>query len=274
MTKTCVKCGIEKPLTEFHKNKKCRRGVDNRCKSCKNQIKREYDALNETKQMGVEYRKGEVYKAGRARQAQARADRRKDKAEQNRIAAGEMFLSRVDALARGLTRYNEGVMCKRGHRGERSTANNQCLDCVALKRLCPDYKAMKAGYHQTNRSHMMAKNIENQRRRYATDPSYKAAVAARNMLKRVLAAGQNRKVGRSSTLLGYTGIELMDYMTSLFTDGMSWSNYGDWHIDHIRPVSLFVAEGVTDPAIVNALSNLQPLWAEDNFAKRNKFDNP
>lgn len=274
MTKTCTKCKIEQPLAEFHKNSKCRAGVDNRCKSCKNRLKREYDALTQTKQRGAEYRQGSVYKAGRARQAVSRAVKRADKAEVNRLAVGELFMSRVDAIAQGLTRYNEGFLCKRGHRGERSTANNQCLECVAVKRLCPTYKAMKADYHQSNRDHMTAKNIENQRRRYAIDPSYKAATAARNMLKRVLAAGQKKKAGRSSTLLGYTGIQLMDYMTSLFTDGMSWENYGEWHIDHIRPVSLFTAEGVTDPVIVNALSNLQPLWAADNFAKRNKFDNP
>jgi hypothetical protein len=40
---------------------------------------------------------------------------------------------------------------------------------------------------------------------------------------------------------------------------MTWDNYGEWHIDHIKPVSSFDKD--TPQSIVNALSNLQPLWA-------------
>jgi hypothetical protein len=48
---------------------------------------------------------------------------------------------------------------------------------------------------------------------------------------------------------------------------MSWDNWGEWHIDHIIPVSKFEKE--TPPSIVNSLSNLQPLWAIDNYKKSN-----
>ena len=40
---------------------------------------------------------------------------------------------------------------------------------------------------------------------------------------------------------------------------MSWDNYGEWHIDHIKPLTLF--DDNTPIHVVNALSNLQPLWA-------------
>ena len=40
---------------------------------------------------------------------------------------------------------------------------------------------------------------------------------------------------------------------------MSWDNYGEWHIDHIRPIVSFDAK--TDIKTVNELSNLQPLWS-------------
>ena len=49
---------------------------------------------------------------------------------------------------------------------------------------------------------------------------------------------------------------------------MSWDNHGKWHIDHIKPVSKF--DKNTLPSIVNALSNLQPLWAIDNIQKGNQ----
>jgi hypothetical protein len=53
----------------------------------------------------------------------------------------------------------------------------------------------------------------------------------------------------------------------MFDVGMSWANRSEWHIDHIKPLSLFAKEGVYDLNIINALSNLQPLWAKDNLEK-------
>ena len=56
------------------------------------------------------------------------------------------------------------------------------------------------------------------------------------------------------------------YLEEGFQEGMSWTNYGEWHIDHIKPVCSFDKE--THPSVVN---NLQPLWAKDNFSKGKKI---
>jgi len=40
---------------------------------------------------------------------------------------------------------------------------------------------------------------------------------------------------------------------------MNWNNYGEWHIDHIKPVISF--DKNTPPSVVNALENIRPLWA-------------
>ena len=66
------------------------------------------------------------------------------------------------------------------------------------------------------------------------------------------------KINSTFDLLGYSALELKIHLESLFTEGMTWDNYGEWHIDHKKPVSSF--ESDTLPSIVNALSNLQPLW--------------
>lgn len=66
---------------------------------------------------------------------------------------------------------------------------------------------------------------------------------------------------------GYLSGDLKSHIESLFLDGMSWDNHGEWHVDHIKPVSKFIDLGIYDPAKINALSNLQPLWARDNWAK-------
>lgn len=45
----------------------------------------------------------------------------------------------------------------------------------------------------------------------------------------------------------------------------------EWHVDHIIPVSELVRCGVTDPAKINALENLRPMWAKDNMSKGANF---
>jgi|SRR5580704_6558903 hypothetical protein len=74
------------------------------------------------------------------------------------------------------------------------------------------------------------------------------------------------KEGHTEDLLGYSAAELAAHLEAQFVDGMSWEDRSAWHIDHIKPVREFAREGVTDPAIINALSNLRPLWARENMS--------
>ena len=83
--------------------------------------------------------------------------------------------------------------------------------------------------------------------------------AYRYILKNSLKRFGEIKEGHTIELLGYSALELKEYIESLFTEGMSWDNYGEWHIDHIRPIASF--ERGTPMNIVNRLINLQPLWA-------------
>ena len=83
--------------------------------------------------------------------------------------------------------------------------------------------------------------------------------AWRNVLKCNLRRIGKKKEGHTIDLLGYSALELKTHIESLFTDGMSWGNYGEWHVDHIIGVINF---DITTPTyIVNALSNLRPMWA-------------
>lgn len=75
-------------------------------------------------------------------------------------------------------------------------------------------------------------------------------------------------------VLGYTKEELKAKIELQFEEGMSWDNYGEWHIDHIKPVSAFNFEKTTDKEFKEcfALENLQPMWAGDNLRKGAKWD--
>lgn len=70
-------------------------------------------------------------------------------------------------------------------------------------------------------------------------------------------------------LLGYTPAELVQHLERQFVAGMGWHNMGDWHIDHIVPLSSFSISGPGCEAFKRAwdLPNLRPLWADRNVAK-------
>lgn len=78
------------------------------------------------------------------------------------------------------------------------------------------------------------------------------------------------------TLVGWKIQDLIRHLEYLFQLGMTWSNYGKWHIDHKVPVSVFnfTSPGHADFKRCWALSNLQPMWAGDNIKKSAKLDKP
>ena len=70
-------------------------------------------------------------------------------------------------------------------------------------------------------------------------------------------------------LLGYTVEELKVHLEKRFSPGMSWENYGRWHIDHIVPRASLDYDSSDHPNFKRcwSIDNLQPLWAEDNLKK-------
>lgn len=77
------------------------------------------------------------------------------------------------------------------------------------------------------------------------------------------------KMGKTFDALGYTPEMLMKHLERQFHSGMSWNNFGRWHIDHIIPLASFQFTGLDDPEFraAWALSNLRPLWGADNIRK-------
>jgi hypothetical protein len=73
--------------------------------------------------------------------------------------------------------------------------------------------------------------------------------------------------------VGYSLAELKAHIEAQFAVGMSWENYGEWHLDHIKPKAAFTFLDTSDPEFLEcwALSNLQPLWADENVAKGAKY---
>jgi hypothetical protein len=104
-----------------------------------------------------------------------------------------------------------------------------------------------------------------------SNPLFKLSHNTRNLINgsfKRTCKGKFNKSKKTEDILGCTLEEFTQYLQSLFTEGMTLENYGEWEIDHIVPIS----SAITKEEIykLNHYSNLQPLWKSDNRSKGKK----
>ena len=116
---------------------------------------------------------------------------------------------------------------------------------------------------QKNKSFIRERN----KKRRRTDPLYKISCILRGRLKNALKS--NSKSKNTFELLGCSVEELWTHLEKTFKPGMTRENHGEWHIDHIIPLSS--AKNENDVYMLCHYTNLQPLWAEENLRKSNKI---
>jgi hypothetical protein len=94
---------------------------------------------------------------------------------------------------------------------------------------------------------------------------------ASNFMRKSLSRCLYNKNNRTQKILGYCKEDLILHLEKQFEEWMSWDNHGEWHIDHIKPISQFLKEGVSDPKTINAINNLRPIRAKENLSKGAKY---
>ena len=117
------------------------------------------------------------------------------------------------------------------------------------------------------------RKVENEyrRQRYANDPAFRILISCRTRIRKAL-EGIGEKIESTKDLIGCPIEQLKSHLESQFVEGMTWDNYGEWHIDHILPCASF---DLTDPEQQKECfhyTNLQPLWAVDNLSKGASVD--
>ena len=116
-------------------------------------------------------------------------------------------------------------------------------------------------YRDSNRD----KRSDRDRTRRAGDINYRIAC---NLRTRLTTAVRNKqKIGSAVRDLGCSMDQFRLYIGNQFELGMTWDNYGKWHLDHVQPLASF---DLTDrQQFLDAANwlNYQPLWAKDNLAK-------
>jgi len=106
------------------------------------------------------------------------------------------------------------------------------------------------------------------RKQYEEDYTFRQKLY--KMLKHALTHTGKEKTDHSMNMLGYTHLQLRDYIKS----HKNWDKVKNeqWHLDHIFPMKAFIDFNIRDIKLINCLDNLQPLLAAENISKNSKYD--
>lgn len=124
-------------------------------------------------------------------------------------------------------------------------------------------KARWENYWRNNKSILQ----EKRKQRLERDVNFKLRTRLSIRIHDALTRRKLYKCQSTGMLVGCSMDFLRGYLEARFTKGMSWENYGSWHIDHVIPCAEF---DLRDPAQQKQCfhySNLQPLWAAQNLSK-------
>lgn len=183
------------------------------------------------------------------------------------------MVKRKVAAQLGRLHYFTGDPCSKGHIANRLVSTKQCVTCLAGRPKKP-WKALSEEQYQRINAARRSRAGRVRSRKYYQDKLkgctlHKMTSFMRACLRRCFTAKNN---ARTHEILGYFPEQLKYHIESLFEEGMTWGNYGEWHIDHDKPISAFLKEGVFDPRQVNALYNLKPMWGAENISKGSHWE--
>lgn len=121
-------------------------------------------------------------------------------------------------------------------------------------------------YREENLDKIKNYQKQYQEERRQQDPFYRLKCSLRS---RIWAALKSEKSRTTKELLGASFEIVKEHLENTFTEGMSWDNYGEWHVDHKVPL----ASAETEKQLYSLChyKNLQALWAEDNWSKSAKY---
>ncbi len=126
-------------------------------------------------------------------------------------------------------------------------------------------------YVECNKEKIKKYQNEYKKNRLQNDSLFKFVCNTRNLIRYGYKCGNNEFVKKTKTenILGCTFEEFRSYIEIKFNKKMTFENYGEWHLDHIIPIS----SAQTEEEIIklNHYTNFQPMWAKENISKGNKI---
>lgn len=250
MEKKCSKCSVSKPLNEFHKNKRKPDGLRCECKQC-----------------AIEYRRN-YYENNRAdilRKKKEYAIRNKDML---RLKSRKYWVDNRETLCEN----------KRNHYKEnRSRLLEEKKDYYkknkeAIKQKEREYRLKNSDKIKSRLRANRDRINKYYRKKYSNDPIFKIRRTIGSVMAKAFKGKGYKKNSKTKELLGCEFKTAKKHIERQFTKGMTWSNHGEWHIDHIIPLSSAKTEA--ELYKLCHYRNLQPLWGKDNRIKSASIADP
>jgi hypothetical protein len=259
--KKCSKCGEEKALSEFFKDKHNENGLTCKCKQCY----KNYNINNKDKRQKYLKEWEEQNKELLSKKDREYYIKNKERIKQYSIDNKEKIKKRMNQW---ILDNKETLKIKR----KQYYTENREIILARDKQYAELHKEQKKKYNRDyqkkNKDKIRIKANETRRLRLKTDINYKVAEYLRTRTRAAL--NKNYKSSHTLEMLGCSIEELKNHLESQFTEGMSWDNYGlrGWHIDHIKPCCSFDLSKPEEQQKCFRYTNLQPLWWYDNLDKR------
>lgn len=144
-------------------------------------------------------------------------------------------------------------------------------------------KEQRAGYRAANKEKIAAsakinwdingakysaKGYKRKVERLKTDIAFKLQETIRSRITMAIKGSVKR--GSAIKLLGCSIEDFKVYIEKQFEPGMTWDNWSlkGWHLDHIKPIKDFDLSDAAQLAEVCHYTNMRPLWAKANLARR------
>lgn len=156
-------------------------------------------------------------------------------------------------------------------KARKDNLNCFCKICLLKYRFKSKSKKAKYDlkYRQKNKEILKIKNRIKVKKYWATNINFRLKSNLRRRIRDAIYGFI--KSQKTKDLIGCDINFLKQYIESLWKEGMSWENYGKWHIDHIKPCASFNLSLPEQQKICFNYNNLQPLWAKENILKGSKF---
>ena len=204
------------------------------------------------------------------------AERRKKHYQDNKEKAADYYQANKKKISEYAKKYNQANKEKVAKRTKKyQEANrekyaeynqaNKDKRTERAKKYYQDNKEKVAEYYQDNKE----KVAEYQRERRNTNPLFKMKCSLRTRTSVAFKRKGYKKNSKTEQILGISYEKVKQHIGRQFKKGMTWSNYGEWHIDHIIPLAS--AKTQTDLLNLCHYRNLQPLWAAENISKGAKM---
>jgi hypothetical protein len=154
------------------------------------------------------------------------------------------------------------------HGGYAICAHPSCEERATTRSpMCTNHTSKKVLDTRRGRDRVYMKKVKDE------NPSFRTVHTHRTYLYGFLSKEPVRgeKMTEHRKLIGGDRNKVRAHVESLFKDGMTWENYGEWEFDHIIPWTLFDLTKDSHKKVCFHYLNIQPLWASDNRSKKAKL---